>query len=592
MDSLDVLDASSFSPIKELVDDRVAISTSAIIIESPLEVARIHRRIGLDVVGWPGMVDAGASIVLSLAAFVSPFVDATRPMKRAKSDQDPISFGVLSTECVCEVTIDGFSWKPVAQGVVMFTPEKSKDVLNNVLKSGSWKRPVASPASDFDSNAEADARTRVVAMLFHNDVHNENIPGHKPTKWNWTGSCSRCPLGTPITVVGSPYCLFDPDVFFGSLSTGTVANQICNRKLDISDNSGLTLINAPCHPGMAGAPVIASNVPNGEAVIGMVLAPLVRIDGLVVELSFVLPWSSIKESLMLRERRPQTLLGFRSDMRVLATPAVDSSQRNILQKTTSPLFDLVEYWSAATVLIRASDHWGTGVILDWELGLVLTNAHLINSSKSVRIRYNHSFWSVADVVYVASPFPDIAVLKLRRLDNSLRPHYTIPAGRCSGDDLLKSDGCQIMILGYPSLPPDCTPTPTISFGKMVTRVAKNLRTNPSQIVSLIMTTATVHPGSSGGPVVRVSDGALVGILTSFSQCCDDAGILISAHPRLNFVVPVSLIDPVWKFPSHKSISRLNAEFDGLRRRKIMKFWMQETPTGEPSLDSTKIASKL
>ena len=97
-----------------------------------------------------------------------------------------------------------------------------------------------------------------------------------------------------------------------------------------------------------------------------------------------------------------------------------------------------------------------------------------------------------------------------------------------------------MILGYPSLPPDCTPTPTISFGKMVTRVAKNLRTNPSQIVSLIMTTATgntyppthvcfarndpfgisipiVHPGSSGGPVVRVSDGALVGILTSFSQ---------------------------------------------------------------------------
>ena len=52
----------------------------------------------------------------------------------------------------------------------------------------------------------------------------------------------------------------------------------------------------------------------------------------------------------------------------------------------------------------------------------------------------------------------------------------------------------------------------------------------------MLTSASVHPGSSGGPVVRVRDGALLGILTSFTQCCDDDGKIVVAHPTLNFVV--------------------------------------------------------
>ena len=48
---------------------------------------------------------------------------------------------------------------------------------------------------------------------------------------------------------------------------------------------------------MAGAPVIAGD-PRTGAVAGMVLAPLVRKDGLVMELSFMLPWCQITAALL------------------------------------------------------------------------------------------------------------------------------------------------------------------------------------------------------------------------------------------------------------------------------------------------------
>lgn len=59
--------------------------------------------------------------------------------------------------------------------------------------------------------------------------------------------------------------------------------------------------------------------------------------------------------------------------------------------------------------------------------------------------------------------------------------------------------------------------------------------------SVLLTSAPVHPGCSGGPVIDMRDGSLIGIMTSFLQCMDDDGELIVSFPR-----PVTTLFP----PSH------------------------------------------
>ena len=99
--------------------------------------------------------------------------------------------------------------------------------------------------------------------------------------------------------------------------------------------------------------------------------------------------------------------------------------------------------------------------------------------------------------------------------------------------------------------------------------------------------APVHPGCSGGPVIDMRDGSLIGIMTSFLQCMDDEGELLASFPRLNFAVPTPVLEPLRRWIQRadtavaqaaglqeKPLDRrsLAACFNGLHRASA-KYWL-------------------
>ena len=83
------------------------------------------------------------------------------------------------------------------------------------------------------------------------------------------------------------------------------------------------------------------------------------------------------------------------------------------------------------------------------------------------------------------------------------------------------------------------------------------------------------------------DGSLLGIMTSFLQCMDDDGELLASFPRLNFAVPMPVLEPLrqWIQRADAAVERsqglpekpldkvsLAACFSGLHRASA-KYWL-------------------
>lgn len=399
---------------------------------------------------------------------------------------------------------------------------------------------------------------------------------------------------------GVPYGVFEPHVFFDTVTAGIVCNKFDSKAVSVPDNicngpsndTVLAIVDAPCHPGTAGGRVVLGEGSFKGYLFGMVLPPLQRKDGLVMELSLVLPWHTIMQTL-------HVLFG------ELGTPIV-MSKRNTPQHVSPRghrcTLSVIDAASSATVLIHSSSTWGTGALVSAQHGIVLTNAHIFRGKahEKFRVRFvediagevrdgEASAWYNVHRLYVSTTFVDIAVLRIE-----LDGRKSIPITRQlhpAREPLVSAGQVDVMALGYPSFPPLLTARPTVTFGKATAQAARDPN-GASGPVGLLLTTASVHPGSSGGPIVRLSDGKLVGVLTSFSQCCDEKGTIITAHPTLNFAVPTTLLSPLWDFIRHgaANISTLRKLDDvGRPDSLVSHFW----PSTESSKNSqTTITSKL
>jgi S1-C subfamily serine protease len=143
---------------------------------------------------------------------------------------------------------------------------------------------------------------------------------------------------------------------------------------------------------------------------------------------------------------------------------------------------------------------GSGVVII-DNGTILTNLHVVNGAKKIRVTFFDGSESEA-VVLNTQPENDLAVLRARTIPDDLEA-----ATMRSTADL--SPGDEVIAVGYPF-----GIGPSVSSG-IVSVLKRQFRSPDGQqmLTNLIQFDAAANPGNSGGPLVTM-DGEVVGIVTA------------------------------------------------------------------------------
>ena len=152
----------------------------------------------------------------------------------------------------------------------------------------------------------------------------------------------------------------------------------------------------------------------------------------------------------------------------------------------------------AVVAIRTSTGEGTGVVISSN-GEVLTNAHVVAGSTTVRVTVGDEVTARTADVVGSDAARDLAVLKIRDATGLPTAELDQSAGLQVGDDVV-AIGNALGLQG----------TPTVTRG-IVSALDRTL----DDLTGLIQTDAAINPGNSGGPLVN-AQGEVVGINTAIA----------------------------------------------------------------------------
>jgi S1-C subfamily serine protease len=165
----------------------------------------------------------------------------------------------------------------------------------------------------------------------------------------------------------------------------------------------------------------------------------------------------------------------------------------------------------STVFVRASGlgqkSFGSGVVVDAEEGLVLTNFHVVGIGDDVQAGRPGAL--VDATMRAAAPCDDLALLEVDELEG-FKP---LPLG----SQAKLAQGDQVVALGYPASASGGTSL--TSTAGVVSSVHTSLRLpapDSPRFPNLVQTDAALNPGNSGGPLVG-EDGRLVGVSTILFQ---------------------------------------------------------------------------
>ncbi len=162
---------------------------------------------------------------------------------------------------------------------------------------------------------------------------------------------------------------------------------------------------------------------------------------------------------------------------------------------------------------------GTGVVIV-DNGTILTNLHVVNGAKKIKVTFMDGTDSDA-IVVSTQPQNDLAVLRAKTIPDDLEA-----ATMRSTADLAPGD--QVLAVGFPF-----GIGPSASAG-VVSGLKREFRSpeGKQMLTNLIQFDAAANPGNSGGPLVTM-DGEVVGIVTA---------ILNPSHQRtfigIGFAVPI------------------------------------------------------
>uniref|UniRef100_A0A7N0R992 Glyoxysomal processing protease, glyoxysomal n=2 Tax=Kalanchoe fedtschenkoi TaxID=63787 RepID=A0A7N0R992_KALFE len=205
-----------------------------------------------------------------------------------------------------------------------------------------------------------------------------------------------------------------------------------------------------------------------------------------------------------------------------------------------------------------------------------------NGYRSIRVRLGQQhpwIWSEARVVHVSTGPLDVALLQLEYIPDQLCP--------ISVESFCPSPGSKAYVIGHGLFGPRSGSAPSINLG-LVAKVVR-AKINPSNssmgakqledMPVMLETTATVHPGCSGGAVVN-SLGCMIGLVTSNSR--HGGGTVI---PHLNFSIPCAAMEPIFEFSKDMGNLSLLQDLDK-SNSQLSSIWSLAPPVSpktEPSL---------
>lgn len=183
---------------------------------------------------------------------------------------------------------------------------------------------------------------------------------------------------------------------------------------------------------------------------------------------------------------------------------------------------IVRVASPGVVLVEQPKGLGSGFLID-TAGHILTNAHVVDTAKTVSVTYADGTKQQAKVL-AADPVIDIAVLDAGTPPASARP---LPLGRSKSLTV----GDPVVAIGNP-LGYERTATTGI-----VSALKRQICSpNESSIPNAIQTDAAINQGNSGGPLLD-SGGRVIGIN---SQIVSQGG----GFEGIGFAVPIDAVRPV------------------------------------------------
>ncbi|EPS68310.1 hypothetical protein M569_06453, partial [Genlisea aurea] len=396
--------------------------------------------------------------------------------------------------------------------------------------------------------------------------------------------------GSTLLAMGSPFGILSPLHFFNNISVGSIGNTYPPN----SFKRCLLMVDIRCLPGMEGGPVFCEN---GQF-IGILTRPLrQKISG--AEIQIVIPWEAIvlawgglmKEEPHIKSVEARNLNAIERCLSFCySDEPLNRRLHDHVSSSGTQTPSLVEKAMNSICLITTGNgSWASGVLLNKE-GLVLTNAHLLEpwrfgksttvsgdsadlsssleaagstsrSLQNICIRYENDappfgssnstsrslqnicvrldftdpwMWTDAKVVYISKGPLDVALLQLLQVF----PDQLCPI---TMDVDFPTAGSKAFIIGHGLFGPRCDLLPSASLGVISKVIAATKSPGEDCFAAMLQTTAAVHPGSSGGAVVR-SDGKMMGLVTSNAK--HGGGTVI---PHLNFSIPCGALEAVLNF---------------------------------------------
>jgi Do/DeqQ family serine protease len=153
---------------------------------------------------------------------------------------------------------------------------------------------------------------------------------------------------------------------------------------------------------------------------------------------------------------------------------------------------------------------GSGVIIDGEKGLIITNAHVIINAGTIKVTLQDEREFEAEIIG-ADPDFDLAVLRIR--EDAVLP--SVPMG--SSEDLMIGES--VIAIGNPF-----GFSHTVTTG-VVSALNRSIRTDARVFHEFIQIDASINPGNSGGPLLNIN-GELIGINTAIYAKAQGIGFAI------------------------------------------------------------------
>ena len=153
---------------------------------------------------------------------------------------------------------------------------------------------------------------------------------------------------------------------------------------------------------------------------------------------------------------------------------------------------------------------GSGVIIDGKKGLILTNAHVIQKTGTIKVVLKDEREFEARIVG-ADPDSDLAVLKI----DSEQDLPAINMG--SSDDLMIGE--TVIAIGNPF-----GFSHTVTTG-VISALDRSIRAEDREFHDFIQIDASINPGNSGGPLLNIN-GDLIGINTAIYAKAQGIGFAI------------------------------------------------------------------